>query len=815
MKKAHFESAAPKTMDHQKRFAMTSEGPKVREAEPLVAPPAPEPPAPAKGKKSGAAAAVVALLAWLVLGAQAWAQFTTNAPNLNTNLGSGFSTNAPGSVSLPGTQFNTNAPSSTPTGLPPVQYAYPLLDTNGVIVWPLDFWQKNAAAGGVVPSANGSVSNLTVIGALIGNGGGLTNQIPGFFNVRDFGAVGQNAAKDSWAFTNAVAMAIAANGGIFIPPGNYYVTNTVDLSASQTRLPIHGSGMNVSRITFQGGQGAALFTNVVSVDLHDLSFWGGDVNVTNSCFVLRGDTFPSIMRNVQFAYFTGVAADFSGSAGMVIEGCDFLANHVGLRLPGYCDGADVSVRADENDVAVELGGPGASGYYSGANAVNGQRIHVMGALNIYGVVVGPGGGAVDVTGYMEQCFSAPLSIGHPQDFYNTYYGTNFYSFETNSYRNRLNFRLGYDGQLKVGGSYNTATGLGGHTGTRLGGWFRGQNLSGTFTNHVAVWMPCSGCLVTANDATTYSKNIYSDSAAITYQYSRGSFYTSAGNKLQINANGYGDGYAECTLNPPARNVYSTSSTATNVLGAATTAIESMNRRLMVGTGNIDYNWRSQLALLNTNTALFTLLAGGCGSGNAGFGYFDKRVAFTLATPISTTANPTGDPAAGMGLMEAVNYANQGGMKPDLSAWGANGTEYNSMIAYGSTLLSGKTSPFNEHTWWVNPSVNVADNPVSTMTLGTGVPAMALLRNGSLHVGTGSTTLALNPLYNSLYVDSNITAQASISCLGGVITNNGVVWLSTNNTPRGNYPAGSIATVSGGSAPGFYVQAVPGTWVGPK
>lgn len=52
---------------------------------------------------------------------------------------------------------------------------------------------------------------------------------------------------------------------------------------------------------------------------------------------------------------------------------------------------------------------------------------------------------------------------------------------------------------------------------------------------------------------------------------------------------------------------------------------------------------------------------------------------------------------------------------------------------------------------------------------------------------------------SAQIRTNLTLIGNV---GGLVTNNGLVWLSTNNVPNIALPNGSIATTTGG---GFYVR----------
>jgi hypothetical protein len=123
----------------------------------------------------------------------------------------------------------------------------------------------------LIYSASDSALRKTTVSSLIS----LT---PSYvFNVKTYGAVGDGTADDTAAFNSAINAAIAVNGTVVIPAGDYIVSS--DLAYTfQGRLTIRGEGMNTSRIIYTG-LGYALdfemsigsYPELSSVNLHDFS----------------------------------------------------------------------------------------------------------------------------------------------------------------------------------------------------------------------------------------------------------------------------------------------------------------------------------------------------------------------------------------------------------------------------------------------------------------------------------------------------------------------------------------------------------------
>src|SRR5450755_1949761 len=67
-----------------------------------------------------------------------------------------------------------------------------------------------------------------------------------FYNVRDFGAKGDGAAKDTAAIQKAIDAAANAGGGIVVVPAGVYLSGTVHLKTNVTLELVSGSTLLAS-----------------------------------------------------------------------------------------------------------------------------------------------------------------------------------------------------------------------------------------------------------------------------------------------------------------------------------------------------------------------------------------------------------------------------------------------------------------------------------------------------------------------------------------------------------------------------------------
>jgi alpha-galactosidase len=162
----------------------------------------------------------------VLLAATALAQ-TTNPPGSITLTNSSPTTNRPGSAILPGAGSNTNAPASVPWNAPPSSgYTYPILNSDGVVVWPTNFAAVNGLTGGGGGTNSGGIGAInratlnTNNGSLSVNVGSVTNPVGLPTNLFAYLQVNQ-AAKSSVLPRPPLIFEPFAWKGIFMAESDY------------------------------------------------------------------------------------------------------------------------------------------------------------------------------------------------------------------------------------------------------------------------------------------------------------------------------------------------------------------------------------------------------------------------------------------------------------------------------------------------------------------------------------------------------------------------------------------------------------------
>lgn len=169
-----------------------------------------------------------------------------------------------------------------------------------------------------------------------------------FFNVRNYGAVGDGVADDTGAFVLAHDAAAATGGIIFVPGGNYLLTRPWRIT--NTRVSVMGAGCLATILTIGLATGTAITVNTIAPshsgssisDLTIATTVGGGfltpLEITGSDgFILRNvvvDGFDAavvissrtIVENCEVYAVGGAPLRFdSGSAHSVVRGGTFLS----------------------------------------------------------------------------------------------------------------------------------------------------------------------------------------------------------------------------------------------------------------------------------------------------------------------------------------------------------------------------------------------------------------------------------------------------------------------------------------------------------
>ena len=176
----------------------------------------------------------------------------------------------------------------------------------------------------------------------------------GSFNVKWFGAVGDNSTNDIAAFRAAFAVAKAYGSGIYIPAASYVwalanTTETWDFtSVSTTGFTIEGEGLNntIIRVTGMTTSGAIAWQLVSTADWYDLVLRAFDVRaVTDTVLVVVGKNDFSDPLNVATFDRFGVFCSLSSATNLEACRLNYVvnSNFIGCRFNGYANGSGTNV----------------------------------------------------------------------------------------------------------------------------------------------------------------------------------------------------------------------------------------------------------------------------------------------------------------------------------------------------------------------------------------------------------------------------------------------------------------------------------------
>lgn len=145
------------------------------------------------------------------------------------------------------------------------------------------------------------------------------------FNVKDYGALGNNVANDATAIINAVAAANASGGIVYFPPGQYLVNSGTGFTLSGTGVNIQGSGTDNTRIVIGSSfTGTSLFSVTGnSGTIRDISIHGASTTTTSNP-AAHGVTATGVQSfkvfNAVFLNINGYAIRAMGTASQSLHG---------------------------------------------------------------------------------------------------------------------------------------------------------------------------------------------------------------------------------------------------------------------------------------------------------------------------------------------------------------------------------------------------------------------------------------------------------------------------------------------------------------
>lgn len=188
--------------------------------------------------------------------------------------------------------------------------------------------------------------------------GSLSTKAYQVYNVKNYGAVGNNSADDTSAIQSALDAASSAGGGtVFVPAGTYKISSALTLPTS---VSIAGAGMNTSIIKQTSTTSHVLYCadNYRFASIHDLQIYGPGSGTGAGIYLGFSSTTPADLS------FKNVFIQNMGSHGMYVNTpiATVLTN---IRVQG-CDGNGFHI-VSGTSVTFEA-------CYANANAGNGYEI---------------------------------------------------------------------------------------------------------------------------------------------------------------------------------------------------------------------------------------------------------------------------------------------------------------------------------------------------------------------------------------------------------------------------------------------------------
>lgn len=156
-----------------------------------------------------------------------------------------------------------------------------------------------------------------------------------FVSVKDFGAVGDGAANDTTALSNAIAAAVLTNQTLYFPAGTYLVTSSLAVNAVGVKWT--GDGTENTIIKASGNFAQILELQSGSADFFAYGITFDQTNTTTRCVkITRGQT-PEFENCGFRGNFVGTLVHSTGDIVSIVA-CKFdmnSANTVGLEFDEF------------------------------------------------------------------------------------------------------------------------------------------------------------------------------------------------------------------------------------------------------------------------------------------------------------------------------------------------------------------------------------------------------------------------------------------------------------------------------------------------
>jgi len=160
------------------------------------------------------------------------------------------------------------------------------------------------------------------------------------FNVRTYGAVGDDSTDDTSAIQSAITAANVAGGTVFFPAGTYKTTSALTLSVSGVNL--EGVGTK-SIIKLYSATGNTVEITGGNCFVRDLQFNSGTTKTADSVIELSGVNLVTLQSLTMYGAFNGVLMTGAGGTGNKVIDVNILncvAGGSGIRIDTTSNGID-------------------------------------------------------------------------------------------------------------------------------------------------------------------------------------------------------------------------------------------------------------------------------------------------------------------------------------------------------------------------------------------------------------------------------------------------------------------------------------------
>jgi hypothetical protein len=173
------------------------------------------------------------------------------------------------------------------------------------------------------------------------------------YNVKDYGAVGNNIADDTAAIQAAIAAAQATGGQVYFPAGNYLLNGTAPLNVTGTYVTFQGSGVGNTSINIGSGftGSAAITVSGNYFVFQNMTIQGNNSTVTSNpaCHGIVGTGAQTLrILNSSFLNINGYAIEAFGTASSTLHGG--FVSHVKIQS---CAGG-IYIKSDSTQTAANF-----------------------------------------------------------------------------------------------------------------------------------------------------------------------------------------------------------------------------------------------------------------------------------------------------------------------------------------------------------------------------------------------------------------------------------------------------------------------------